>query len=84
MLVNRNETRNWTAISAVEGSNNKWEPVMYLNASYNGKDLNVQKSIQNGELYQQNKALVDGDFSTFEADVTNEVYGNTSSNEITE
>lgn len=75
MLVNRSETRNWTAISAVAVEGDKYEPVMYMNASYNDKDFNIQKSIKSMTLYLQNKTLVDNDFKAFEEDVTREISG---------
>lgn len=73
MLVNKNQTRNWSAVSAVNVSEGKGDAVMYMNASYNGKDLNFSKNIQNVELYKENKAAVDADYAEFEAEVESEV-----------
>lgn len=66
MLVNQNQTRNWTAISAVNVTGGTGDPVMYMNASYNGKDLNMSKSIQNHDLYKQYKDEVNADYNAFE------------------
>jgi len=69
MLVNKNESRNWSAVSAVNVTDNTGDPVMYMNASYNGQDFNFSKNIQNIELYKTNKQAVDADYAQFEADV---------------
>lgn len=69
MLVNKNESRNWSAVSAVNVSESSGDAVMYMNASYNGQDLNFSKNIQNMALYETNKETVDADYAQFEADV---------------
>lgn len=74
-LVNQTETRNWSAVSAVNVVGNQGDVVMYMNASYNGRDLNFSKNIQNSELYKAHKKDVDKDYSDFEEMVENEVYG---------
>lgn len=73
MLVNQNETRNWTAISAIADGEGNASPVMYMNASYNGKDLNIQKSIQNQDLYKTHRQEVNADYNTFEETVMSEI-----------
>lgn len=71
-LVNRNETRNFNAVSAlVEG--NSGTPIMYMNASYNGKELNFTKNIQDLELYKANQKMVDTDYANFQTDVIEEI-----------
>ena len=66
MLINQNETRNWTAVSAVNISGGTGDPVMYMNAAYNGKDLNMSKSITNQDLYRIHKQEVNKDYNDFE------------------
>lgn len=73
MLVNRNESRNWSAVSAVNVSEGSGDPVMYMNAAFNGKDLNFSKNIQNYELYKVYKDEADTDYETFEKDVYKEI-----------
>lgn len=75
MLVNRNESRNWSAVSAVNVSESSGDAVMYMNASYNGQDLNFSKNIQNMALYETNKETVDADYAQFEADVIASIAG---------
>lgn len=67
-LVNRNETRNFSAVSAlVDG--NSGTPIMYMNASYNGKELNFSKSIHDVALYKENQKMVDKEYSDFQTEV---------------
>lgn len=73
MLVNKNESRNWSAVSAVNVSESSGDAVMYMNASYNGQDLNFSKNIQNMALYETNKETVDADYAQFEQDVINDI-----------
>lgn len=76
-LVNKISTKNWSAISAVNISGGQGDPVMYMNASYNGKDFNCSYSIQNTELYAQHMTECDADYAEFEREVKAEVYGDT-------
>lgn len=69
MLVNKTVTRNWNAVSAVNVDNGTGDPVMYMNASYNGATVNFGKNIQSMELYIANKQTVDADYAQFEAEV---------------
>ena len=69
MLVNKQKTRNWNAVSAVNVQNDTGDPVMYMNASYNNVTVNFGKNIQNMELYIANKQTVDADYAQFEAEV---------------
>ena len=73
MLVNKQKTRNWNAVSAVNVQNETGDPVMYMNASYNGVTVNFGKNIQNMELYTANKQTVDADYAQFEAEVLAEI-----------
>lgn len=73
MLVNKNSTRNWSAVSAVNVSEASGDPVMYMNAAFNGKDLNFSKNIQNYELYKANKDEVDADYDAFQDEVIKEI-----------
>ena len=73
MLVNKNESRNWSAVSAVNVSESSGDAVMYMNASYNGTDLNFSKNIQNMALYETNKETVDADYAQFEQDVIDDI-----------
>ena len=71
-LVNRSVTRNYEAVSAlVEG--NSGTPIMYMNASYNGNELNFTKNIQDIELYKDNQEMVDKDYEEFQAYVIEEI-----------
>lgn len=73
-LVNRKETRNFNAVSAlVDGD--AGTPIMYMNASYNGVDLNFSKNIQNVTLYEQNKEMVDSDYLKFENEIIKSITG---------
>ena len=69
MLVNQNQSRNWSAISAVNVSEGRGDAVMSMNASYNGGTVNFAENIQNMELYLANKATVDADYATFKENV---------------
>ena len=69
MLVNKNETRNWSAVSAINISEGSGEPVMYMNATFNGREINFTKNIQNYDLYMANKEVVDADYAQFEKEV---------------
>ena len=69
MLVNKTVTRNWNAVSAVNVDNGTGDPVMYMNASYNGNGVNFGESITDMELYLQNKATVDADYAAFKESV---------------
>ena len=73
MLVNKNQTRNWSAVSAVNVIDGKGDPVMYMTASFNGKDLNVAKNIQNHDLYLKHRAEVDADYAAFENEVNEDI-----------
>lgn len=73
MLVNKNQTRNWSAVSAVNVIDGKGEPVMYMTASFNGKDLNVAKNIQNHDLYLKHRVEVDADYAAFENEVNEDI-----------
>lgn len=71
-LVNRNETRNFNAVSAlVDG--NSGTPIMFMSASYNGKELNFTKNIQDLALYKENQQMVDKDYEDFQADVIEDI-----------
>lgn len=72
-LVNQNQTRNWNAISAVNVQDDRGEVVMYMNASYNGREVNFGQNFQNMELYLANKATVDADYDTFKAGVLEDI-----------
>ena len=76
-LVNKMSTKNWTAISAVNIVGGQGDPVLYMNASYNGKDFTCSYTIQNGELYTEHMAECDADYAAFERSVKAEVYGDT-------
>lgn len=72
-LVNQTETRNWSAISATNISGGTAEPIMYMNAAYNGRELNFSKNIQNIELYKTNQEMVDADYDEFQNYVLTEM-----------
>lgn len=65
-LVNQSESRNFSAVSAVNISEGTGTPVMFMNASYNGKDVNFSKNIQNLALYRENQETVDADYEQFQ------------------
>jgi hypothetical protein len=69
MLVNKNTTQNWSAVSAINVSEGTGEPVMYMNAVFNGREISFSKNIQNYDLYVANKEVVDADYAQFEKDV---------------
>ena len=68
-LVNKQTSRNWSAVSAVNVHDNTGDPVMYMNASSNGNGVNFGESITDMELYLQNKATVDADYAAFKESV---------------
>ena len=73
MLVNMKESRNWSAVSALNVSEGTGDPVMYMTGAYNGKDLNFTTNIQNTELYIQNKKDVDADYEAFRNKIFSEI-----------
>ena len=73
MLVNKSSTKNWSAVSAVNIVESSGDPVMYMNAAFNGKDLNFSKNIQNYELYKAHKDEVDADYDAFQDEVIKEI-----------
>lgn len=75
MLVNQNSSRNWNAVSAVnvDIETKQGTPVMYMNASYNGREVTFGQNIQNMDLYQANKVTVDKDFEDFKAGVLEDI-----------
>lgn len=73
MLVNKSSTRNWSAVSAVNVAEGSGTPVMFMNASYNNKELNFSKSIQNYEWYKAHKDEVDADYGAFQDEVIKEI-----------
>ena len=71
MIINM--TRNWSAVSGVNIHDGTADPVVYKKASSKGKDVNITKSIQNWDLYLENKEICDADYETFEKDVYKEI-----------
>lgn len=70
MIVNENETRNFSAVSAVDIQNGQGTPVIYMNASYDvNSGLNFQKSIRDMETYRENRDTCDSDWETFQRNV---------------
>ncbi len=71
-IVNRTETRNFTAQSSINSN-----AVMYMNSSYNSESgqLTFGESIQNMTLYKANKAAVDADYDEWKAEIEAEVLG---------
>lgn len=74
MLINRMETRNFNATSALSESGT---PIMFMTAMYNGNDITYNKNIRDPEAYHANKQVVDADYEQFETYVDEEVFGNT-------
>lgn len=73
MLVNKNSTKNWNAISAVNVVNGSGTPVMFMSANYGGTDVSFSKSIKDRGLYEENKQEVDADYESFEEEVLAEI-----------
>lgn len=69
MLVNKSVTQNWSAVSAINIAEGSGDPVMYMNATYNGREISFSKNIQNYDLYVANKDAVDADYAQFEKEV---------------
>lgn len=67
MIVNENEIRNFSAVSATNVEGGQGTPVIYMNASYDiTNGLNFQKNIRNMEAYRQNRDACDSDWDTFQ------------------
>lgn len=64
MLINKSESRNFTATSSVNDV-----AIMYMSANYNGGNLGFNKNIQNLEAYKENRDEVDADYDTFQNEV---------------
>lgn len=73
MLINKKQTTNWSAISAVNVTKDSSDVVMYINAIYDGNDISFSKNIKNKELYNLNKQEVDSDYEDFETEVFDEI-----------
>jgi len=70
MIVNETETRNFSAVSAVDIQNGQGTPVIYMNASYDvNSGLNFQKSIRDMNAYKENRDTCDSDWETFQKNV---------------
>lgn len=65
-IVNKVETRNYSAISKIDNTN-----VMSMNASYNTeiKTVNFNQTILNIATYEANKEAVDADYESWKADI---------------
>lgn len=73
MLVNQKETRQFTGVSAVDIRDGNGTPVMYMNASYDGKQLTFSENIQDYELYKSHKEEVEADHEAFKSNVIKQV-----------
>lgn len=77
MVIQKTETRNFNAVSAVM-VDGKETPVMNMYASYaTGDTLNFNSTVRNMDLYFENQAVVDQDFDDWKEEVVNEVKGDT-------
>ncbi len=65
-VVNKVETRNYSAISKIDNVN-----VMSMNANYNTQNdtVNFSQTILNIATYEANKEAVDADYETWKADI---------------
>lgn len=72
MLANRNESRNFNAVSEING-----EVIAGFNASYNTSAANLifSKSITNFAKYMENQQAVEADYSEFQTGVIEEIGG---------
>lgn len=72
MLANRNESRNFNAVSEING-----EVIAGFNASYNSGNgmLNFAKSITNFAKYMANQTAVEADYTEFQEGVIEELGG---------
>lgn len=70
MLANRNEVRNFTAVSEI-----KDEPIATFNATYNDSttQLIFSKSIADTAKYKDNIDAIESDYSEFQNDVMNKI-----------
>lgn len=70
MIVNETESRNFSAVSAVDVANGQGTPVIYMNASYDiNNGLNFQKNIRDMEMYKTNRKECDSDWEAFQKNV---------------
>lgn len=69
MIVNEIESRNFSAVSAVDVANGQGTPVVYMNANYDNSGLNFQKSIRDMDAYKVNRDICDSDWESFQKKV---------------
>lgn len=70
MIVNETESRNFSAVSAIDVANGQGTPIIYMNASYDRNNgLSFQKNIRDMTLYKENRDACDSDWETFQKNV---------------
>lgn len=74
MIVNKAETRNFSAVSAINISDGQATPILYMNASVNSnKEVNFSKNIRDFDLYKSNQEEADADWNEFQTYVISEI-----------
>lgn len=70
-MLKTNVTTNIYGQSIIVDSENQERQVAYMNATIDdkSKNVNINKSIQDIDLFNQNKASVEADFTEFEKQV---------------
>jgi len=74
MIVNKAETKNFSAVSATNISDGQATPILYMSASVNAnKEVNFSKNIRDFDLYKSNQEEADADWNEFQTYVISEI-----------